>query len=373
MGPRLTGFQVEGYRSIRKLRLPVGHLSVLVGRNGVGKTNLYRALELTAAAARGTITREIAGEGGIESVLWAGPRQRGKPVRLKFGAELGDLTYTVEIGLPTKTEAAISLTEPLVKEEELVFTAGRPVTLMKRRGPSVWLRDGEGKRHAFEHTLLASETALATFQDAAMFAELDAVRRALADWRFFHNFRTDAGSPIRRPPLAVTTPTLASDGSDMAAALVTRMVIDERVEIDAAIADAFPGASLDVAVEGGRVMLSMTIPDMPRPLAATEVSDGTLAYLCLVAALASYRLPGFIALNEPETSLHPDLIRPLARLIGRAAERTPVWCVTHAPDLADALEVEAGARPWVVCKQDGATWLEGLKLTGEFADDDEEG
>ena len=69
MGPRLTGFQIEGYRSIRKLRLPVGHLSVLVGRNGVGKTNLYRALELTAAAARGTITREIAGEGNQEGLL----------------------------------------------------------------------------------------------------------------------------------------------------------------------------------------------------------------------------------------------------------------------------------------------------------------
>ncbi len=62
---------------------------------------------------------------------------------------------------------------------------------------------------------------------------------------------------------------------------------------------------------------------MPRPLAAAELSDGALAYLCLVAALASYRLPGFIALNEPETSLHPDLVGPLARLIGRASERTP--------------------------------------------------
>jgi len=111
---------------------------------------------------------------------------------------------------------------------------------------------------------------------------------------------------------------------------------------------------------------------MPRPLAAAELSDGTLAYLCLVAALASYRLPGFIALNEPETSLHPDLVGPLARLIGRASERAPVWVVTHAPALAEALEVEAGATPWTVIKQDGATWLEGLKLTGEFGEDDEE-
>ena len=67
----LTSVAVDGYRSICRIRLPVGHLTVLAGRNGVGKTNLYRALELLAAAARGGLSREIPEEGGIESVLWA--------------------------------------------------------------------------------------------------------------------------------------------------------------------------------------------------------------------------------------------------------------------------------------------------------------
>ena len=114
----LSSLAIEGYRSVRRMRLPIGHLSVLVGRNGVGKTNLYRSLELLAAAARGSITREIAEEGGIESVLWAGPRRRGQRVRLRLGAELGDLEYAVEIGLPNPTEAAISVTEPLVKARD---------------------------------------------------------------------------------------------------------------------------------------------------------------------------------------------------------------------------------------------------------------
>lgn len=368
----LAAIAVEGYRSLRRIRLPVGHLTVLVGRNGVGKTNLYRALELLAAAAQGSLTRAIAEEGGIESVLWAGPRPRGKPVRLRLGAELGDLEYAVEIGLPNPTEAAISPTEPMIKTESLTYRGNRATTiLMKRQGPSAWLRDEDGRRQSYEGALLASETALSGFQDATRYTELDLVRRALLDWRFYHAFRTDKASPIRAPALAIAAPTLASDGSDLAACLATVMnVRGEAPAIAAAIDDAFAGARLDATVEAGRVHLALELADMPRPLAVHELSDGTLAYLCLVAALLSYRLPGFIALNEPESSLHADLIWPLARLIATASERTQIWVVTHSRALAEALEAEASAAPHVVVKDENGTWIEGLKITGEFREED---
>jgi len=54
-----------------------------------------------------------------------------------------------------------------------------------------------------------------------------------------------------------------------------------------------------------------------RPLEATELSDGTLRYLLWIAALLTPRPPALMVLNEPETSLHPDLLAPLGRLIAR--------------------------------------------------------
>ena len=75
-----------------------------------------------------------------------------------------------------------------------------------------------------------------------------------------------------------------------------------------------------------------------RPLDAMELSDGTLRYLLLAAALFSPRLQPFLVLNEPENSLHPDLLAPLARLIGGVAERIQVWVVAHAEALISALE-----------------------------------
>ena len=83
-------------------------------------------------------------------------------------------------------------------------------------------------------------------------------------------------------------------------------------------------------------------PGLLRPLDATELSDGTLRYLLLCAALLPAQPGPLIVLNEPESSLHPDLLGPLARLIAAASTHTQVVVVTHAAPLASALE-DAGA------------------------------
>ena len=88
-----------------------------------------------------------------------------------------------------------------------------------------------------------------------------------------------------------------------------------------------------------------------------------------MGALLAYRLPPFIALNEPETSLHPSLLPALGRIIAKAAERTQIWVVTHSQVLADAIAEESGVRPRTVIRRDGSTWLEGLTHFGTFEDD----
>src|ERR1700760_559593 len=100
----LSAVSIKKYRSVRSLWLPVEQLSVFVGANGVGKTNLYKALALLRGAADGTLTRAIADEGGLNSVLWAGPRPHRKPVRLVLKALFDELDYGVEVGLPHSYE-----------------------------------------------------------------------------------------------------------------------------------------------------------------------------------------------------------------------------------------------------------------------------
>jgi predicted ATPase len=390
---RICEISVSGYRSLRGIRFPVGGLTVFVGANGVGKTNLYRALQLLQASAAGTLSRELASEGGMQSALWAGQRRTSQPVRMKlsvglggddrgraqaefsYGVELGvAYSYEVDIGLRMPTAAAFLL-EPQVKEETLLFHKGRrPATILERRGPRAVAMDEEGKKQTLGTELLASETALGALQDPARFPDVDVVRRTMLDWKFYHDFRSDRASPLRQPCLAVTTPTLASDGSDLAAVFATLVhVREDTVELDRAIDDAFPGAELVVPMPERSASFGLTMPEYPkRVFEAGELSDGTLRYLALAGALLGYRLPAFIALNEPESSLHPELLEPLARLIVRAAERTQVWVVTHSERLAEAFESYGKVRPHTVIKRNGETWIEGLNLGGEFRTEDED-
>ena len=375
---------VSGYRSLRRIGFPVDDLSVFVGGNGTGKTNLYRALELLQAAARGSLTRDLAAEGGMDSALWAGRRRQGEPARITLSVTLRHETtgqefgYAVEIGLVPQAGAEIYgaafRREPQVKAERLTArTGGRTAVILDRDGRTGFVRDAAGRKQSLGSDLLATETALGSLLDATGQPEIALMRQAMTAWRFHHGFRTDAESPLRRPCLAVTTPTLASDGSDLAAVFATLAHIrQDTIDLDAAVDGAFPGARLVVPEPGREASFGLTIPDFAgRVFAAPELSDGTLRYLALAGALLGYRLPPFIALNEPETSLHPDLMDPLARLIARAAERTQIWLVTHSERLAAGIAQHGGARPRTVIKRDGETWIAGLKLSGEFAEDGE--
>ncbi|HUZ14338.1 MAG TPA: AAA family ATPase [Caulobacteraceae bacterium] len=164
-------------------------------------------------------------------------------------------------------------------------------------------------------------------------------------------------------------PTLASDGANLAAVFATLAHIREDTRaLDEAIAAAFGGAELVIRAPANTASFGMTSPEFPgRIFEQIELSDGTLRFLGVAGALLGYRLPAFIALNEPEASLHPSLLDPLGRLIAKAAERTQVWVVTHSEPLAAAIERHGAARPRLVSKLAGATEIAGMRF-GAFED-----
>jgi predicted ATPase len=368
---RPTDVAISNYRSIRQLSIPIHPLSVFVGENGVGKSNLYKSLSLLRDAATGRITRTIAEEGGLNSVCWSGTRKRGEDGRLRLSVKFDGLRYSIELGFPSPVTAAFA-GEPMIKTESIETTQGkRKVQLMERTNSLVSVRGESGAWNSHKDALLPSETALAGFSDGKECPEIDLIRNAMLGWRFYHDFRTDPASLIRKPCLAITTPSLSADGSDLAAALATLYTIrGDATDLQDAIQDAFPGAELRAWEEGGLCEFDLQLEDMPRPFRAHELSDGTLKYICLLAVFMGYRLPPFIALNEPETSLHPSLLAPLARLIAKASRRADIWIVTHSEQLMEALRSEGSAPPRRVIKSKGATTIEGLTIGGEYRDEE---
>src|SRR5215470_11586313 len=128
----ITTIAISGYRSLRDVRIALGPLNVVTGANGSGKSSLYRALRLLADIAQGRIIQSLAGEGGLQSTLWAGPEQfsramkrgeqgvqgtrRNVPVALKLGFASGDYGYAIDLGLPIPSSSQFSR-DPEIKVE----------------------------------------------------------------------------------------------------------------------------------------------------------------------------------------------------------------------------------------------------------------
>jgi predicted ATPase len=207
------------------------------------------------------------------------------------------------------------------------------------------------------HGLASFDSMMTHCADPRNTPEMLMLREEMRAWRFYDHFRTDALAPARLPQIGTHTPVLSHDGADLAAALQTIRQIGDNQALNAAVADAFPGSHVDVRWDGGWFELEMQQHGLLRPLRSAELSDGTLRYLLWIAALLTPRPPGLLVLNEPETSLHPDLLPALGRLIAEAAARSQVIVVSHAPALIDALQSLPECRSIAVEKRLGETRL----------------
>lgn len=375
----ITELNVAGYRSIRNIRLKLHQLNVLVGANGCGKSNLYQSMYLLAAAANGRLSHALADEGGMPSAMWAGPRRKQEQARVSLGATLGDVEYEIQCGLPaSRSGFAISgyesgarpthiptlfMLDPEVKAESVYFVERRKrLPLLDRDHDTVWARDAEGKRVAYPFALATSESLLSQLREPHRFPHLSALRQEILSWRFYHHFRTDADAPLRHPQVGVRTPVLGHDGRDLAAAIQTIKETGDWPAFEEALEEAFPGAKIEIKAPNARFSVELRMPGINRPFEARELSDGTLRYLCLLAALLSPRPPAVLALNEPETSLHPDLLAPLATLIVRASRDAQLWITTHSDTLARAIEHQAHGALIRLEKINGETRVAGERL-----------
>ena len=376
----LTTLAVANYRSINHLVVPLARLNLITGPNGSGKSNLYRALRLLAETAQGGVISALAREGGLDSTFWAGPEKitrrmrsgevdiNGGPLqqvkRLRMGFSSDEFSYSIALGLPPPSAKSAFMLDPQIKHESIwagpIF---RPSSqLVERKNSLIKARKGHDWEILSQHASIF-DSLFDQVGSLHTCPEVLGLREAIRGWRFYDYFRSDPEARARQPQLGTRTPVLHHDGRDLAAALQTIIEIGDPEALHAAISDAFPGTRLGISYShGGLFSIELQQKGLLRPLSAAELSDGTLRYLLLVAALLTPRPPSMMVLNEPETSLHPDLLPALARLIISASQHSQVWVVSHARRLIAALQQDPECNCIVLEKNLGQTEVVGQRM-----------
>jgi predicted ATPase len=326
-----TNLGIRGFRRLNAVDLPLRSLCVMIGANGVGKTSVLEVLSLLASSAAGNMSASISDLGGLTSLL-----TYDRADELEFGITMGvgghqPLEYSLRIrpdGIAYRIEHE-SLSQKRRADPP-------PFLHITADGPDVqYFEGGQGRlvRPNWKHNPL--ETSLS--QVPKMFQEPEGFRRRLASSTFYHVLDVGARSPVRLPQPLQPSTLPGKNGEELVSCLFNlRETERHRFE---AIEDALRAAfsrfeRLDFPpVAAGTLALAWREKGLSRPLYMHQLSEGTLRFLWLATLLQSPGLTSLTLLDEPEVSLHPELLSLLGDLLREAACRTQIVVATHSDRL----------------------------------------
>jgi predicted ATPase len=344
---------MEGKRFIHRLRFrnllsfgPAGvdielePLTVLIGPNASGKSNVLASVSLLPAAADdlGGAIRE---GGGIHEWIWKGPGGT-------LGAGLDAVVTYPDGPHPLYHELGFSGAQhPVSLDSELVVyfaaaASGQPI-LYGRSGdrPPVFAEreGGELVARQFTGPLAPDQSVLSQRSDPQYFPELHYLAQTYGRIRLYRDWQLGRLSEPRRPQ-AVDLPShsLLRDASNVALVwnLLENWSATDRITEELRRFHP-PIRKITSLVLGGTIQLMLHEEGLREPIPASRWSDGTLRYLCLLTVLCHPQPPPLVCIEEPELGLHPDIIPRVAELLVEASSRMQLIVTTHSSELVDAL------------------------------------
>lgn len=347
---KITSLNIEGFRSLRSVTWEPGDLNVVIGPNGAGKSNLLQVLQLISRAAEGQLSRTVQAAGGMGPLVWDGRadhiaiRLQTSPPESMPDPVKRSLTYQLRLARLGQGGSYRIDHELLVNSYRV--EAGKkpePFKYLERTLQAIKVLSDKVKFLAAPVEALSEEetvlSALSGPFGASRFIPL--FQAQLAAWCVYQDLHVNQDSPIRQPTVTRNEKRVNPDGQNLVPVLHTLYTTDRdfKRNVNKAMGAAF-GEDFEELVfppaGDQRIQMRVRWRTLRQEQSAADLSDGTLRFLFLLTVLASPDPAPLIAVDEPETGLHPAMLPIVAEYAVAAARRTQIIFTTHSPQFLDA-------------------------------------
>jgi len=333
----ISRLRVHGFKRLQHMEVGLSDLTVLVGPNSSGKTALLEAVRVLSRSADRALAQAVADLGGMVAVMSRGGDGLGPHFALRVPVTSSRVAL-YELTLRTVQSTHEVETEELwsglagVEHADLAFGFG---LLHGVRVVDPELR-GWDPRLGLER----QETLLSDRPPGGSW--VDELRAALASIAFYGPVDAGPDAPIRLPQQVRPARLPRPSGEYLASTLQYKRSRDRWMfdRLEGVLRTAYPGfEGLDFEpVAAGSIMLTWS--ERGKVYYANELSEGTLRFLLLASLLLTTELPALVLIDEPEVSLHPELLCLLSDLLQDASSRTQLLVATQSPELISWLKPE---------------------------------
>ncbi|MEG4228530.1 AAA family ATPase [Microcoleus sp. N9_B2] len=355
--------KIEGFRRFFSAEVEMRPLTVMIGANGVGKSSFLEIFSLLAASANGQLQSKISELGGLTQMVTL-DRADSVSISLSMPIENQEpLNYSLK--LATKGQFYEIGSETLIQQRNR--HASQPFKYIESRGLDVrYFSPDDEKllRPNWQYNRLESSLA----QVPKMYQEPETLRQHLASCSFYKagELNLSPQSPIRLPQSMRPATLPGVKGEDLVSCLYYLRETDpNRFEIiQDTLAAAFPDFERlsFPPVAAGTLAMTWKDRNFSHPFYMHQLSEGTLRFLWLITLLQSRDLTAVTLIDEPEVSLHPELLQLLANAMREASKRTQLIVATHSDRLIRFLK----PHEVLVCDaEDGLTtltWADSIDL-----------
>ena len=348
---KIKQLDVAGFRSLKSVSWQPGDLNVVIGQNGTGKSNLLRILELFSVFTKqGRLSKHIREAGGMGAILWDGI---ASSIHIRVETTQPDYEYELELVRFGQSSSyriereALSSDAVLSQSQPAPVNAGlAPIYSSRFTHEHLTRINGQlsyGKQPIDSDAISQEETLLSYPALPSVFtASALTFRNQLNPIAVYHDLDVGPKSMVRQAVVARNEKIVESDGQNLVPVLHTLYTGDREFKrnVDLAMSAAFGSVYEELVFppDAGdqRVQMRVRWRSLKRDQSTADLSDGTLRYLLLIAILSVPDPPMLIAIDEPETGLHPSMLPIIAEYAIEASSRTQVVFTTHSPQFLDA-------------------------------------